>query len=172
MGAPHSRKIFRLNLTVNSKSTWDGVIFHRLCKAFLNVVAAVAARFFQTVLVAFSKYEMSRDKNSFVCKYCGNDTIFIWKPRHGMEWLRPFLPESALSHSNNARWNARGGRQKAVPHPGVAWHGAEEEGSRRIPAQVGSDGSVDVLPCIGEVRQDVRVGDRQNDDLEVGATGW
>ena len=63
-------------------------------------------------------------------------------------------------------------RQQDVYHEDAARYGTHEEDTRGNAAQVGADGSADVLSGIGEDRQHVRLGRRQNDDLEIGATGW
>jgi len=143
--------------------------FSSIMKAFLMLLPQLLEDFFQKVLVAFGEYEMAQDKKTFACKCCGNDTKFIWKTRHGkattiLTWFR-YITLKQLQ----VECKACGSKQYITR----ALLGMEpgEEDSRRNAAQVGSDGRVDVLPCIGEARQDVRVGDRQDDDLEVGATG-
>ncbi len=76
---------FRVNLQSSD--------FSSIMKAFLMLLPQLLEDFFQKVLVGFGEYEMGLEKKSFSCRCCGNDSVFIWKTRHGkatkiLTWFR------------------------------------------------------------------------------------
>jgi len=93
MGATPQQKDITIEFDCQFRVNMGRSDFSSIMKAFLMLLPQLLEDFFQKVLVAFGEYEMSREKKSFVCKCCGNDTKFIWKTRHGkattiLTWFR------------------------------------------------------------------------------------
>ena len=93
MGVTPQQKDITIEFDCQFRVSMGRSDFSSIMKAFLMLLPQLLEDFFQKVLVAFGEYEMARDKKSFVCKCCGNDTQFIWKTRHGkattvLTWFR------------------------------------------------------------------------------------
>ena len=93
MGATPQQKDITIEFDCQFRINMGRSDFSSIMRAFLILLPQLLEDFFQKVLVAFGEYEMAREKKSFVCKCCGNDTQFIWKTRHGkattvLTWFR------------------------------------------------------------------------------------
>ena len=54
-----------------------------LVGASRNLVKQLFSEFMRNALLGFAEYYMSLRVKPFSCDKCGNDSEFIWKPRHG-----------------------------------------------------------------------------------------
>lgn len=72
-----------IELSCQFRMEMQSCTFASIMKAFLQLLPQLLEEFFQKVLASFAEYEMESTTKAFVCKYCGNNTEFKWKTRHG-----------------------------------------------------------------------------------------
>lgn len=93
MGDNPQKKIITVEFDCQFRVNLQSSDFSSIIKAFLMLLPQLLEDFFQKVLIGFAEYEMGLEKKSFSCKCCGNDSLFIWKTRHGkatniLTWFR------------------------------------------------------------------------------------